>query len=387
MARPPLILETWGKIRRTTVDGKPTAVASYRDSDGKTRVMQRQGKTPADAERNLIAAMKERIAPVSEIARTTRVRELADLWWEEYQEKDRAPSTRARYQQVLDGHILGALGDLRLEEVSVSRLDRFVKTLAASSKANAKLAHVILQGMFDLAARHDAYEVSPARSIAPIAVPKREIVAWSLDDVAELRAILRAWDAGKPTRGRRFGDLADVADFYLGTACRSGEVFAMRWPLVHLDETPVVAEVRGTVVRGEKGGPSRTIQEYTKSEAGMRELLLPPFVTAMLMRRRLDATTALVFPSKVGTLRSPGNFLTQWHAALKGTKFEGSVPKSFRSTVATSVANGHDLEAAQGQLGHAQKATTERSYRKRLHRAPDVTDTLEAFNVLPQNRE
>lgn len=238
MARPPLILETWGKIRRTTVGGKPTAVASYRDSDGKTRVMQRQGKTPAEAERKLIAAMKDRIAPVSEIARTTRVRELADLWWEEYQEKDRAPSTRARYQQVLDSHILDALGDLRLEEVSVSRLDRFVKTLANSSKANAKLAHVILQGMFDLAARHDAYEVSPARSIAPIAVPKREIVAWSLDDVAELRAILRAWDAGKPARGRRFGDLADVADFYLGTACRSGEVFAMRWPSVHLDETP-----------------------------------------------------------------------------------------------------------------------------------------------------
>lgn len=387
MARPPLILETWGKIRRTTVGGKPTAVASYRDSDGKTRVMQRQGKTPAEAERNLIAAMKDRISPVSEIARTMRVSELADLWWEEYQQKGRALSTEMRYQQVLDGHILGAIGDLRLEEVSVSRLDRFVKTLAQSSTANAKLAHVILQGMFDLAARHDAYEVSPARSIAPITVPKQEIVAWSLEDVADLRAILRAWDAGKPARGRRFGDLADVADFYLGTGCRSGEVFAMYWSQIQLGETPVIADVCGTVVRGPKGGPSRQVQDYTKSEAGMRELLLPSFVSAMLLRRRLEAKTALVFPSKVGTLRSPGNFLTQWHDALRETRFEGAVPKSFRSTVATAVANGHDLEAAQGQLGHAQKATTERSYRKRLHRAPDVTATLEAFNVLPQNRE
>lgn len=31
MARPPLELETWGRIRRTTVKGKPTAVAYYRD--------------------------------------------------------------------------------------------------------------------------------------------------------------------------------------------------------------------------------------------------------------------------------------------------------------------------------------------------------------------
>ena len=31
MARPPLELETWGKIRRTTVDGKPAAVAYFRD--------------------------------------------------------------------------------------------------------------------------------------------------------------------------------------------------------------------------------------------------------------------------------------------------------------------------------------------------------------------
>lgn len=90
-----------------------------------------------------------------------------------------------------------------------------------------------------------------------------------------------------------------------------------------LDATPVVAEVCGTVVRGEKSGPSRIIQEYTQSEAGMRELLLPAFVTAMLTRRRLDATTALAFPSKVGALRSPGDFLTQWHGALKGTRFEG----------------------------------------------------------------
>lgn len=386
MARPPLILETWGKIRRTTIAGKPTAVASYRDSDGKTRVMQRSGKTPAEAERNLIAAMKERITPVAEIARTSRVRQLADLWWEEYAAKNRTQGTIDRYQKVLDLHVLPALGDLRLEEVSVSRLDRFVKTLARTSKANAKIAHVLLLGMFDLAARHDAYEVSPARSIAPVQADRRAIVAWDLDDVAELRALLRTWDAGTPTRGKRFGDLADVADFYLGTGCRSGEVFALKWQNVSLGESPMAA-IQGTVVRGPKGGPSRIIQDYTKSEAGMREIPLPKFTVDMLLRRRISAYTEYVFPSSVGTLRAPGNFLVQWHDALRGSRFEGAVPKSFRSTVATWTANHHDLEAAQGLLGHAQKATTEKSYRKRLHRAPDVTDTLEAFNVLPQNRE
>ncbi len=386
MARPPLELETWGRIRRTTIDGKPTAFARYRDSDGVTRPMQRSGRTPAEAERNLIRAMRDRVSPVAEISRQTRVRELADLWWEEYAVKNRAQATFDRYQNVLDKHVLPALGDLRLEEASVSRLDRFVKSIAKQSTANAKIAHVLLLGMFDMAARHDAFTVSPARSIAPVEAKKTEIVAWSLEDVAEMRLILREWDAGKPTRGARFGDVADPIDFYLGTSCRSGEVFAIGYSQLSIDggaDEPDLASIEGTVIRGPKGGPSRIIQPYTKSESGMRELVLPQFVGDMLRRRRETAYTEYVFPSSVGTLRAPGNFLTQWHDALKGTRFEGAVPKSFRSTVATTIANEHGLEAAQRQLGHAHKTTTEKSYRKRLHRADDVTDTLEKFNVLP----
>lgn len=387
MARPPLVLETWGRIRRTTINGVPTAVASYRDSDGKTRTMQRQGKTPAQAEQNLVTAMRDRITPIAEISRTAHVRQLADLWWEEYSAKNRAQGTFQRYQQVLDGHVIPALGELRLGEVTESRLDRFVKTLSASSKANAKIAHVILLGMFDMAARHGAYEVSPARSVAPVVSARREVVAWSIEDVAELRAILRAWDEGTPTMGKRFGDLADIADFFLATGCRSGEVFAAEWAGVDFTQTPPTVSIAGTVIRGPKGGPSRIIQPYTKSMSGMREIPLPPFAVAMLMRRRVEAYTPLIFPSSVGTLRAPGNFLIQWHQALEGTRFEGAVPKSFRSTVGTMTANERGLDTAQRLLGHAQQATTEKSYRKRTVRAPDATATLEAFNVLPQNRE
>ncbi|MFT4158172.1 MAG: hypothetical protein QM630_09655 [Microbacterium sp.] len=59
--------------------------------------------------------------------------------------------------------------------------------------------------------------------------------------------------------------------------------------------------------------------------------------------------------------------------------------KSFRSAAITAIANGHDLEATLVQLGHAQHETTERSYRKRTHRPPYVTDTLEEFKVLPRD--
>jgi hypothetical protein len=66
VARPPLPLETWGKVSRTVVNGKPTAIAYYRDSDGRTRPMQRQGSTAAAAERNLLAALRDRLTPTTE---------------------------------------------------------------------------------------------------------------------------------------------------------------------------------------------------------------------------------------------------------------------------------------------------------------------------------
>lgn len=107
----------------------------------------------------------------------------------------------------------------------------------------------------------------------------------------------------------------------------------------------------------------------------------PPSLAKMLLRRRVEAFSELVFPSTTATPRIPDNFRLQWHAALKGTRFEGRVPKEFRATVAAAIRDAAGLERAQHQLGHSSYSTTEQSYLPPVIEVPDSTAILERFNV------
>lgn len=57
MARPPLGLGTYGEINIAAVNGRHRARARYRDSDGRTRVVERSGPSAAAATRDLKGAL------------------------------------------------------------------------------------------------------------------------------------------------------------------------------------------------------------------------------------------------------------------------------------------------------------------------------------------
>ena len=187
------------------------------------------------------------------------------------------------------------------------------------------------------------------------------------------------WDRGKDKSGRvRVSDLADPVDMFLATGCRPGEIFGIEWEQIDLNSTPPILNLQNTMAKDRQG--RWVVQRQTKGKKG-RRLRLPDFAVQMLIRRRVQALTKMVFPSSTGTPRIPDNFRVQWHAALKGTRFEGHVPREFRSTVATFVRDGEGIEAAQHQLGHSSLTTTEGHYTSPVVEGPDLTQILEQFNV------
>lgn len=383
MARPPLVLETWGKIKRSkTTAGTDIASAKFRDSDGKTRRMARTGTSPNNAEQNLLKALKKRLVPTDEdLTATTRISVLAEEWWKEWvAAKVRPINTERRYRGVLENHIVAGLGDVMLRESTVPRLDRFLKAKTENvGYSTASIAKVILSGMFGMAARHGAVSVNPVSSTAPIPKPEKSPKAWTLDEIAAIRTKLHAWDTGKDASGRaRVSDLAGPSDFMLGTGVRPGETFAVRWPDIDFSVTPPTVRIHATVVRAENYGLK--IQEHTKSDR-VRMLMLPAFVVAELMERRVSSLTETVFPSSTGTVRSPDNYRVQWHEALGHTPILSDVPKTFRSSVATYVRRRDGSDAAKDQMGHSSVTITEKFYIEPEERAPDVTGTLEEFNV------
>lgn len=374
MGRPPLILETWGRIRRTTIGGKPAAVAYYRDSDGVTRKMQRQGPTPAAAERALTEALRDRVAPTGEaITRESTLAELAKVWLLEIEAQGKATSTVERYRSTVHSCINEHVGAVRIREATAPRLQRIVDRVAERTPAQARMLGVVLSGMMSLAVRYGA---APHSTADELRMPERaedEVRAPSVDEIRALRVAMAAYDAKPAHRDGSIRDLAALVDVMIGTGCRPGEALALRWDDVDLSEGKVL--LNATVVRVPGEGLVR--QEKPKSEASRRKLTLPGFVVDMLTARRVGSYSEWVFPSATGTLRWPENVRVQWKTAVTGTRVAWMTPKSCRKAVATVLG----VEAAQLQLGHADPAVTSRHYVEKPLERPDMASKLDTFAV------
>jgi hypothetical protein len=213
VARPPLPIGTWGTIRTEKLGpNRYCARARFRDYDGKTRDVEATGPTGPAAVRALKEKLRDRVTPNDdEITRETYVSTLATMWLEEISAEERVtPQTIDRYETSLRTAILPALGNLRIREASVGRLDKFLREIAKDRPSAAKGAKVVLGQMFALAVRRGALTTNPVRETGRIRKPRRTVLALETEHLEGVRSAIREWQ--QPTPGkpgpRHTGDLA-----------------------------------------------------------------------------------------------------------------------------------------------------------------------------------
>lgn len=252
MARAPLPVGSWGEVSvRRASTGAWAARARYRDTDGRTRLVERSGSSRGEARRRLLEALAVRAEALrGEVSRDSTVADAAAAWVDELVASDRAPSTVRRYRGIAERHVIPRLGELRLSEVTVGACERFVfAMLDEVSLSSARKARDVLSMVLGYAVRHGAMPTNPVRDIARLPSQKPVPRAVSLELLASIRTAVARWEAGMPVDGSvpdgpRRGrpprrDLLDVLDVLLGTGARIGEVLALRWADVDLGATGV----------------------------------------------------------------------------------------------------------------------------------------------------
>ncbi|MGN9811485.1 tyrosine-type recombinase/integrase [Micromonospora sp. BQ11] len=387
MARPELPVGTWGKIRTAKLGpNRFRARARFRDYDGKTRDIEATDTTGPAAERALKVKLRDRATPNNdEIARETRIGRLAELWVEEVTAEERiAPQTIHRYETSVRTAIVPALGNLRIREASVGRLDRLLRDIAKDRPSTAKGVKVVLGQMFALAVRHGAIPTNPVRDTGRLRKPRRTVVALTDEHLHAVRTAIREWQEpvpGKPGP-RHTGDLADVVDLMLATGARIGEILALRWEDLDLAAERPTLTICGTLVFVKGQGIFR--QPWTKSDAGYRMVVLPRFAVGMLLARKLGAAENphdAIFASRRGTWLSPNNVRRQWRQARADADLDWVTPHTFRKTVATLIKEETDTKSAAAQLGHSSEEITETYYIAKPVQAPDVSGILERLGT------
>lgn len=384
MGRPPLALGTWGEVRvyptRHDDKGRPDrfrAVAYYRDHDGRTRQYERTGKTQAAAKNSLRLMLKERteITAGGDLTRMHRFSVAATLWLARVEASAKAgrrsPGTVDTYRRYLGRHVLPALGELRLGEMTTPVLDRFVGALKRDvGTATARTCRSIVSGVLGVAVRHGAISANPVREVErieggpakePRALTAEERVAWfaQLEDDED---------------ARRF-DLPELTRFLLATGARIGEALAVVWSDVDLDAGSV--SITSTIIRVKGEG---LIRKTTKSRAGVRVLPLPTSAVAILDRRfrrgaRLDRP---VFPDTEGGFRDPSNTRRALREARGSEGFAWVTSHVFRKTAATILDEaGLSSRVVADQLGHARPSMTQDVYLGRRIAGTAAAEALE----------
>ena len=395
MARPPLPLGTWGSIVRTQeAPNKWKARARYRDFDGHTRLVAKWGKTGAAAERALVADLAgrgRRSQGTVDITPDTRLDALADAWIAKRRAEDSlAAGSLEQYSDIIKVHIKPKLGGVRVGETTVGNLDAFIRGIASASRS--RVARIVLSGMMQMAAQHDAIASNPVRDTTRRTPDREETRALTVDELQAFRRRVAAWAGGNDSGPPRGEDLPDLADCFLGSGGRTGEVLAfqrssIRWAT---DDAPAMILVTGKIDRHGK------FVAAAKSKGSMQWLPMPDFMVAAVKRqlaRDLPADElGLLFPSRSGGPRQPGNVRRQLREAREtvvfdeggqadgpADRFSWVSPKTFRKTVATIIEAEQGMEAAAGQLGHSSPEITRLHYVQRSKVAADQRAALDAL--------
>ena len=352
--RPQLALGTFGNISTKKAGDRWRARARFRDYDGQVRDVVRFGLSENKAITNLKVALADRTgtpATGADLTRDTRVKDLVERWITEVESNHNlAPTTRARYAVLGRTFVTPGLGGLRLSEVTVSAVDRFLIAVTANhGAATARGVRSAVSGMMQLAIRHDAMTVNPTREVSVISAPRKSPArALTWDEEGALFAALRNDEIAVQL------DLVDLVEFLAGTGCRIGEACALRPGWVDLEG--------GVVEIAAQWAENGTIEERTKTSAGWRVIAVPAHVIA-LMNRRIDdpdvASNVAIFTSPMGRIRNKSNTTGDLRRAFDRAGFDWVTSHTFRKTVATRLDEaGQSPRQIADHLGHSRPSMT-----------------------------
>lgn len=365
--RPATPLGTHGVVSKPRVlDSGKVQVSTYlRLFNGKTVKVRATGASAAAARRALGARCQQRLQgdDVTDLTTTSPLRRLLETWLPRHDVGERS---RELYKQNIRLHVTPALGEVRLNELSTPRVQVFLDSLTPGT---ARSCRAILGSAVSLAVRWGLMVHNPVRDTQLPKTERREVVTLTNQEMDDYREQLVSWCGGNEAGPKRGEGLVEIMDVVRGTGARIGEVLALRWSDVDLEQG--VITIAGTT--DEKGGR----KDHPKTERSRRTIRIAPIALQALQRQQDKGFREIlgepVFPTRNGTYRTVRNTETRLRKA-RGTL--SVQPHDFRRTVATRIEERYGVLAASRHLGHASTAITERAYLAAPEIIDDYTDAL-----------
>ena len=295
---------------------------------------------------------------VTKVVPVKNYQELADLWLDSYQLTVK-PQTFVATKQMLYNHLIPVFGSLRLAKLSVSYIQSFINDLSTQIVHYA-VVHSINRRVLQYGVSLQLLPFNLARDIILPKKPKRENKAIKFIDSDDLKALLLHMEKLAFKKYSYYLDYV-LYSVLLATGCRFGEVVALEWSDIDLEN--------GTISISKNYNRFLKLIGTPKSKAGVRTISIDKKTVNMLRlyknrQRQLylqsgARASSVVFATPT---REYQNLATR-QEALDRRCAEISIPRftfhAFRHTHASLLLNaGISYKELQYRLGHATLAMT-----------------------------
>ena len=137
---------------------------------------------------------------------------LAAAWLEDLRlDVDRAESTKDIYERALRLWVMPAFENFTVRELTVARIDRFLKVQRAKSYSQAKQSRTILSMLLGFAVRRGVIAANPVKDIARMKRPKR--IPKALTERRRAHQLMAAGGRVPVDVAEEAAELADVGVF------------------------------------------------------------------------------------------------------------------------------------------------------------------------------
>lgn len=284
--------------------------------------------------------------------------------WQDKHFDEIAPGTRTCYSPAIKRAAKEFEG-IKLSDITPMDVTALLRYMADQgySLQTVKIQKLVISLVFDFAQSRGLIKYNPAEHAElPPKLPKkqREIPD---DDIID--KVMKSYDAP-------FGMFPF---FLLLTGCRRGEALALRWSDINFEKKTLSIN-KNIIYEGNKP----TISHHTKTQAGMRKVVLLDVLIDKLLEFRVDsAPDDYVFGVK-NCPYSQTEFKRRWDKYRKTTAIN-ITPHQLRHAYATILFDAKvDEKVAQSFMGHSKIEITRNIYTHiRQQRATQAQDDLNNF--------
>jgi integrase len=244
-------------------------VGSVSLDNGKRKVF--YGKTKKEVTEKLITARNEQLQGTLVTAPAQTLKDYLEHWLDEVQKPAIRTSSYVKYRKIIHTYIIPVIGKVQLQKLTPQRVQSLYtsKLKEGLSPKTVQSIHGVLHKALDNAVKWNLIARNICDVVSPPRVPQTEKQVLT---VQQARMLLNH------VKEHRLEVLLTVA---LTTGMRRGEILALRWSDINLEEGSI--QVKRTVDYITHYG---YVETEPKTARGRRKILLSSFVVEMLNAHR-----------------------------------------------------------------------------------------------------